>query len=191
MSHIPSTASSSSNFLAVFNAALETYEKKTKSKLLTHPLAAQLQLCDSPDAILSVLQHLVQQFDQRGSGDSRLRDWLNPTVNILYTFSAVIGSGVALIYSPANVIFAGIGVLLLVAKDVDASHETLIDIFKRMEHFFKRLESYMAVSSTTGMTQVIVEILVEVLGILAIATKEVKERLPKVSEEASWQERYR
>jgi hypothetical protein len=46
---IPSPmASSSSNFQSIFNSALETYEKTTKNKLLTHPLATQLQSCDSP-----------------------------------------------------------------------------------------------------------------------------------------------
>lgn len=90
-------ASSSPNFQPMFNAALEAYEKATKSKLLTHPLAAQLQSCESPAAILSVLKTLVQQSDQRSSCDDRLRNWLDPTVNVLYTFSATIGGGVGLV----------------------------------------------------------------------------------------------
>jgi hypothetical protein len=94
MSQIHPNASSSSNFQSVFNAALDAYEKKTKSKLLTHPLAVQLQSCDSPTAILSVLQELVQQFDRRRSSDERLTNWLTPTVNVLYTFSSVLGQGV-------------------------------------------------------------------------------------------------
>jgi hypothetical protein len=92
-----SSSSSSSNFQSVINAALEAYEKKTKTKLLTHPLAAQLQSCDSPGAILSVLQDLIQQFDQRSNSDQRLSNWLNPTVNVLYAFSATLGQGVGLV----------------------------------------------------------------------------------------------
>jgi hypothetical protein len=91
-----SSSSSSSNFQSVINAALEAYEKKTKTKLLTHPLAAQLQSCDSPTAILSVLQDLIQQFDQRRSSDQRLSNWLNPTVNVLYAFSSTLGQVVGL-----------------------------------------------------------------------------------------------
>ncbi|KAI0264805.1 hypothetical protein BGY98DRAFT_1192025 [Russula aff. rugulosa BPL654] len=64
---IASSSSSSFNFQSVFNAALEAYEKKTKCKLISHPLAAQLQSCDSPTAILSVLQGVIQQFDHRRS----------------------------------------------------------------------------------------------------------------------------
>ena len=93
----PTTSSSTTNFQLVFNAALEAYENKTKNKLLTHPLAAKLQPCNSPADVLSVLQELVQQFDQHRSSDERLRNWLNPTVNVLYAFSATIGEGVGLV----------------------------------------------------------------------------------------------
>jgi hypothetical protein len=97
MSQISPNTSSSSNFQSVFNAALDAYEKKTKTKLLTHPLASQLQSCDSPTAILSVLQDLIQQFDHRRRSDERLTNWLNPTVNVLYAFSSTIGQGVGLV----------------------------------------------------------------------------------------------
>jgi hypothetical protein len=95
MSQTHSTASSSSSsFQSILNAALEAYEKKTKTKLLTHPLAAQLQSCDSPTAILSVLQDLIQRFDHRRRSDERLTSWLIPTVNVLYAFSSTLGQGV-------------------------------------------------------------------------------------------------
>jgi hypothetical protein len=91
------SSSSSSNFQSVLNAALDAYEKKTKNKLLTHPLAAQLQSCDSPTAILSVLTDITQQFDRRRRSDERLTNWLNPTINVLYTFSSTLGQGVGLV----------------------------------------------------------------------------------------------
>ena len=92
-----SSSSSSSNFQSVLNAALDAYEKKTKNKLLTHPLAAQLQSCNSPIAILSALQSLIQQFDYLRRSDERLTNWLNPTVNVLYAFSSTLGQGVGLV----------------------------------------------------------------------------------------------
>jgi hypothetical protein len=61
------------------------------------------------------------------------------------------------------------------AKDVRASHETLLDIFERVEMFFRRLEIYTEVPLTTEMTDVIIEIMAEVLSILGIATKEIKQ----------------
>ena len=84
------------NFQSVFDAALEEYEKKTKSKLLTHPLAAQLQSCDTPTAILSVLHDLILQFDCRRSSDGRLSNWLKPTVNVFCSLSVTLGQGVGL-----------------------------------------------------------------------------------------------
>ena len=51
----------------------------------------------------------------------------------------------------------------------------LIDIFVRIEGFFKRLESYTEVRPTEAMTDVIVKIMIQVLSILAIATKQIKQ----------------
>jgi hypothetical protein len=99
MSQTPSASASttSSNFQFIFNAALKAYEKKTKKDLLAHPLAAQLQACNSPDDILGVLQDKVNELEQSRSSDERLSQWLNPTINVLCSFSATIGAGVGLV----------------------------------------------------------------------------------------------
>ena len=99
-------------------------------------------------------------------------------------------------FPPAKVIFAGIGVLLLVsalvdlllqaivtpvpqaAKDVDASQDMLIDLFERIESFFKRLESYTELKPSEAMTDMMAKIMVEVLSIMAIVTVEIKQRRP-------------
>src|SRR6266702_1049768 len=94
MSQTPSTAAASSRFQAVFNAALRSYEQQTKKDLIAHPLASQLQTCDSTSAIPAVLQDQVREFDQSRSGDERLTMWLNPTVAVLCAFSAALGEGV-------------------------------------------------------------------------------------------------
>jgi hypothetical protein len=93
----PTASSSTSNFQSIFNASLQAYDNKTKNKLLDHPLATQLQSCHSPIAVLSVLQDLIQKFDQRRASDERLKTWLNPTVNVLYSFSATLSEGVGLV----------------------------------------------------------------------------------------------
>ena len=59
--------------------------------------------------------------------------------------------------------------------DASASHDTLIDIFGRIENFFKRLVIYTEVAPTHEMMDIIVKIMVEVLSILGIATKQIKE----------------
>ena len=61
------------------------------------------------------------------------------------------------------------------AKDVRTSHATLLDIFERVGMFFRRLEMYTEVPLTTEMTDVIIEIMAEVLSVVGIATMEIKQ----------------
>jgi hypothetical protein len=139
------------------------------------------------------------------STDERWTKWLIPTVNVLYAFSTILGAGVGLVcltacacmgsqlLSPASVIFAGVGVLLSVrilddfvwaigniyvsqaAKDVRGSQDTLLGIFECIEMFFRRLEIYTEVRPTTEMMDTITEMMVEVISVLGIATKEIRQ----------------
>jgi hypothetical protein len=61
------------------------------------------------------------------------------------------------------------------AQDVQKSQDTLIEVFERIESFFRRLEIYTQVAPTTEMMDTIIQILAEVLTILGIATKELKQ----------------
>ncbi|KAF8256678.1 hypothetical protein EI94DRAFT_1710472 [Lactarius quietus] len=165
------TSDSSSNIGRIFDAALKSYNKKAKKDIKNHGLFKQLEKCDSPAAILTVLQDT--QF--KTESDERLRKWLVPTLNVLCAFTDALGEGVSLAFSPAKVIFAGAGVLLSAAKDVAASQDILIDTFGRIESFFVRLEIYTGVPLTPTMTDKMVQITVEVLGVLASATKEMEQ----------------
>ena len=95
-------------------------------------------------------------------------------------------------FPAAKVIFVGIGVLLSVrilrwifvraimipsqaAISVRESQDNLIDVLERMENFFQRLEIYTRVSPPPEMIDIAVKIMVEVLSILGIATKEMKQ----------------
>ena len=104
MSHThptPSSSSSSnqasSNFQLIINNALDQYKKRTKNDLLAHPLIPELQSCNSPTAILAVLQRQLQGLDQSQRSDERWTRWLDPTVNVLYTLSGTLGEGVGLV----------------------------------------------------------------------------------------------
>ena len=59
---------------------------------------------------------------------------------------------------------------------MSASHDALVELFERIEDFFKRLGIYTQVSLTTEMAEVFVKIVAEVLSILSIATKEVRRK---------------
>ena len=60
------------------------------------------------------------------------------------------------------------------AKDAREIQATFVEVFERIGYFFRRLETYIGVALTTDMMDLIIKIMVEVLSILAIATKEIK-----------------
>jgi hypothetical protein len=98
MSTAPSTYTSQSNFVSIFNAALESYKRKTKKDLASHPLLPNLQPCESPEAVLAVLREQVPgASNQSQNDDDGLTRWVAPTVNVLYSFSGTIGQGVGLV----------------------------------------------------------------------------------------------
>jgi hypothetical protein len=62
-----------------------------------------------------------------------------------------------------------------IAKDIRAGKDTVVDIFDHIEKFFRRLGVYTAAEPTSEMMDIIVQIMVQVLSILGIATKEIKQ----------------
>ena len=52
----------------------------------------------------------------------------------------------------------------------------LVDLFERIENFFKRLECHTELKPSEAMTGMMVKIMVEVLSVLAVVTVEVKQR---------------
>jgi hypothetical protein len=97
MSTATSTSTSQSNFVSIFNAALESYRRKTKKDLASHPLIPNLQSCNSPETVLTVLREQVPAFGLSQNRDDGLAKWVTPTVNVLCSFSETIGQGVGLV----------------------------------------------------------------------------------------------
>ena len=215
MSLTPASTSSNSNYQSIFDRALEAYKKETKKDPRSHPLFAKLEACSSPDAVLTTLRDQIPQQDQSRSIDDKLTKWLNPTVNVIYNFSQVIGEGVSLVrlnrrrlicprsdvhcytgvptcggdlhrdrhpsFCECHLWFVYVGLSDIrrshwqAAKAISDSQGALAKVFERIENFLMRLETYIEVPPTTGMTDMIVKIMVEVLSILAIMTKEIKQ----------------
>ena len=91
------TSSAGTSFEAIFTAALNAYNKQTKNRIASHPLAVHLNSSDSPGGILALLRAQVQAFDNSQKTNEKLTKWLDPTVNVLYAFSAILGNGVGLV----------------------------------------------------------------------------------------------
>ena len=61
-------------------------------------------------------------------------------------------------------------------RDVVRNYDTLISLFERVNLFLKRLDSYSSIPLTTTMTELLGKIMAQVLSILALSTKTMKER---------------
>ena len=95
-------------------------------------------------------------------------------------------------FTPAKAVFTGVDVLLAVhaltvlssqvpcdvklsqaASGVTSSYDALLELFERLGDFFQRLQIYISIQPTTMMTNIIVKIIIQVLSVLALATKEI------------------
>ena len=56
---------------------------------------------------------------------------------------------------------------------MSASYDVVLDIFGRMENFFKRCKVYIQRPLDTELAEVLVTVVVKVMNILSIATKEI------------------
>ena len=91
------SSSSTLNFRPIFEQALEEYEKKTGNDLTAHPLAAEINGCTSPNAILTVLKRKAIELEKSGSSDERLSNWLIPATTALHAISVTLDEGVGLV----------------------------------------------------------------------------------------------
>jgi hypothetical protein len=123
----------SARFPALFESTLQEYEKNAGVKFAEHPLAFQLQNCDSIDSIIIVFQGQVHAF--RGFQESiKVMESIKNTVPILSKISATtsLGDTVDLVtplgadscstaltiflqsFPPAKAILVGLAILLAV-----------------------------------------------------------------------------
>jgi len=126
--------SPSSTFQSLFDVALQDYEIQTGTKLADHPLAKQLEACDSVDSVTSFLQERARSFHEFRGEDGKFMRSLKRVVHVLYTLStnAALGESIGLVvrrktllgilcslhtqqpFPPTKAIFAGFAVLLAV-----------------------------------------------------------------------------
>lgn len=66
------------------------------------------------------------------------------------------------------------------AKYVRESYDNLVDIFECIGNFLSRLKIYTEIQPTLAITEITIKIMVELLGVLALATKQINQgRLSK------------
>ena len=87
-----SDQSASFRFQALFEAALHDYEKQTGIVLSEHPLAEQLQNCDSVESITSILHEQTQAFSAF-RGKDKITGPLKNALSVLDKLSATANLG--------------------------------------------------------------------------------------------------
>jgi hypothetical protein len=88
-----SDESGSSHLRVLFEAALQDYEKKTGIALAKHPLAEQLQDCDSVESVTAVLHGQTQAFNEEIRGTDKLMKPLKNVLSVLCQLSATANLG--------------------------------------------------------------------------------------------------
>ena len=107
MSSTHNTTFTTSNFEAIFNAALVEYTSQTGKDLRSHPLASKIDRCDSAQDILDIFLAQAKTFDEFRKGAPKLIKSLRPLVSGLYTLSisAALSAGISLV-CPKNLLFS-------------------------------------------------------------------------------------
>jgi hypothetical protein len=82
-----SDQSESSRFQVLFASALQDYEKQTGIPLPNHPLAEQLQNCQSVELVTTLLQEQAQAFS-KFRGSDKIMKLLKSVVSVLSRVSA-------------------------------------------------------------------------------------------------------
>ena len=90
-----SDQSGPSRLQVLFEAALQDYEEQTGIVLAEHPLAEQLQICDSVESVAAILREQIQAFSDFRGKDKILKSLKN-AVSVLHKLSATADLGRAI-----------------------------------------------------------------------------------------------
>jgi hypothetical protein len=77
--------------------ALAGYAKITGIDLTKNPFADKIELSNSPEAILELLQEREKAFKEYRDGSRRLIRCLCPAVKVVQAFSGILGEAVSLV----------------------------------------------------------------------------------------------
>ncbi|KAF8268644.1 hypothetical protein EI94DRAFT_1785790 [Lactarius quietus] len=179
------------SFQAILDKALGDYCEQIGVELDKHPFVDELRGRDSPDDVLKLLEDKAKSFKVYRDGNRKLIDWLSPVVQVIHTLSGVLGQAVGSVPT-AQAIFVGVDVLITVAlmfssdstsvfpnphtpggRRCQLSYDALVDLFECIGNFLNRLRIYTDVPMSPSMMDIIGKIMVELLSVFALATKQL------------------
>ena len=146
-----------SHNLQLLRDALDNYAEKMKIDMKDNPFAEELMGCNSPEAILQLLEKNRDEFKDYREKDRKFINCLNPVVKFVHAFSEIIGEATSLVsaerslrsnlfhgqfllhqvpFQPAKLVFVGIDVLFAVrfALDlIDQQHPLISNHIRRLK----------------------------------------------------------
>ncbi|KAF8267729.1 hypothetical protein EI94DRAFT_1700784 [Lactarius quietus] len=162
-----------SNFQLILDA-VDKYAEQTGINLKDNPFTNKIMGCDSPSAVLLLLQENLKAFKEYRDQNRKFIDCLSPIVQFVDFFSGILGgAGGVVPFNPAILIFVGINVLFTAADGVSTSYDALLELFEYIGNFLKRLHLYSEISLDPLMMEIVANIMVELISILALAKKQI------------------
>ena len=77
--------------------ALDNYAEQMKIDLKDNPFAEELKGCDSPGAVLQLLEKNKDEFKEYRDKNRKFIDCLNPVVRFVHAFSGLLGEAAGLV----------------------------------------------------------------------------------------------
>jgi hypothetical protein len=85
-----------SDFQSILDA-VDKYAEQTGINLKENPFVDKVKGCDSPGAVLLLLQENVQVFKDYRDNNRKFIDCLSPVVQFVHTFSGILGEAAGLV----------------------------------------------------------------------------------------------
>ena len=92
-----SLSTMSSPNLKLIRDALDTYDEQMKIDLKDNSFADEVKGCNSPEAILQLLEKNRDEFKEYRGKNWKFIDCLNPVVKFVHAFSNVLGKATSLV----------------------------------------------------------------------------------------------
>ena len=125
-----------SNFQSILDA-VDKYAEQTGINLKENPFADKVKGCDSPEAVLLLLQENMKGFKDYRDKNRKFMDRVGPVVQFVHAFSGILGEAAGLVsreqsfrsllsfvysflphkvpFQPTKLIFVGIDILFTVS----------------------------------------------------------------------------
>ncbi|KAI0258923.1 hypothetical protein BC834DRAFT_669981 [Gloeopeniophorella convolvens] len=166
------------HFRSLFEAALKEYHENTGTDLVYHPLYGKLRTCESVESVINAVKEQARAFGEYRKGDRAtqlMTTKLSPLVDIILVLNDGLGNTFGEVFQPAKIVCAGVGLLLRASKGVSESYNSLVDLFDTVSRFLERVKVYTRMEQTPPMIEIIVKMMIGLLDILGLATKEIKQ----------------